>query len=426
MSVQLLRQKNRISTKQRLFQVLWVVFAAMQISFFAAGLPGYYQAIQKPCLDVACVSGQLTLGGIHAMGAQGVKIQDYALLNLIITLAIGLVAIIFSLIIFIRRSDGWFPLFTSLFLLILSSFGPTEYMMREYPELQAPGNWLGFFSAIGVPLLFSAFPNGKFIPHWMVFPTLLWGMAMIGEYLYPMSVIDVARYGELAPGIFFTANLGLFLYAQIFRFRRVSNAVERQQSKWVLFGFMGVLGMFALENLFMLIFPQSRAPGSVYQAYMSLLDSVFLLILILAISIAILRFRLWDIDILIKRTLVYGAATILLTLVYMGSVVVFETLIRLVTGQSSDLAVILSTLGIAALFRPVLARSQDFIDHRFYRKKYDAEQALAAFHTMVREEVDLDRLTEEVIGIVQKTMQPASVNLYLRPVEKEGEIRPVD
>src|SRR5690606_31866873 len=126
--------------------------------------------------------------------------------------------------------------------------------------------------------------------------------------------------------------------------------------------------------------------------------NLFSLILILSISTAILRFRLWDIDILIKRTLVYGAATITLTLVYFGSVIVFEALIRLLTGQSNDLAVILSTLGIAALFRPVLARSQNFIDHRFYRGKYDAEQALAAFHTMVREEVDLDRLTEEVVG----------------------------
>lgn len=422
MSVHLLRQKTRIGKKQRLAQLLWVVFAAMQIGFFAAGLPGYYETIQEPCLVEACVSGQLTLGGIHALGAQGVRIQDYALLNLLITLFIGVVAIIFSLIIFIRRSDGWFPLFTSLFLLILSGFGPTEYLMREYPELRAPGNWLGFFSAIGVPLLFSAFPNGKFIPHWMVIPTLLWGLAMIGEYRYPMSMIDVARYGEVATGIFFTANLGLFLYAQIFRYRRVSNAVERQQTKWVLFGFMAGLGIFIFQNLFMLLVPQARAAGSVYRAYMSLLDNLFLLFLILGIGIAILRFRLWDIDILIKRTLVYGAATILLTLVYLGSVVVFETLIRLVTGQSSDLAVIVSTLGIAALFRPVLARSQDFIDHRFYRKKYDAEQALAAFHTMVREEVDLDRLTEEVIGIVQKTMQPASVNLYLRPVQKNGDM----
>jgi len=140
-----------------------------------------------------------------------------------------------------------------------------------------------------------------------------------------------------------------------------------------------------------------------------------LLLIPLSIGLAILRSRLWDIDILIRRTLVYSALSGLLALIYFGGVVVLQSLFRAVTGQGQNqLVTVVSTLAIAALFLPLRRRVQDVIDRRFYRKKYDAAKTLAAFAATCRDETDLDKLTASLIAVVQETMQPEHVSLWLR------------
>ena len=135
----------------------------------------------------------------------------------------------------------------------------------------------------------------------------------------------------------------------------------------------------------------------------------------IAIGIAILRYRLYEIDLIINRTLVYGSLTATLVALYFGVIVVLQRLFVLLTGQQSTLAIVASTLLIAALFTPLRRRIQSFIDRRFYRRKYDARKTLEAFSAKLRNETDLDALSDDLVGMVRETMQPSHVSLWLRP-----------
>ena len=142
--------------------------------------------------------------------------------------------------------------------------------------------------------------------------------------------------------------------------------------------------------------------------------NVFILLIPLSLAFAILRSRLWDIDIIINRTLVYGALTGILVLMYIGSILLLQYLLRAIIQQNNDVAIVISTLLIAALFQPLRHRIQQLIDRRFYRRKYDAAKVVAAFSATLRNETDLDQLRAQLLQVVQETMQPAHASLWVR------------
>ena len=193
--------------------------------------------------------------------------------------------------------------------------------------------------------------------------------------------------------------------AVIVRFRQ-SRGDERQQLKWFAYA-VGVM-VFVFVTWFSLVVIGLVGPTS-------LMYEAPLIGLPVATGIAILRYRLYDIDVIVNRTLVYGSLTLVLALMYFGGIVVLQRLFVTLTGEQSTLAVVASTLLIAALFTPLRRRIQSFIDRRFYRRKYDAAKTLEAFSATLRDETDLDALRNDLVGVVRETMQPAHVSLWLRP-----------
>jgi hypothetical protein len=211
----------------------------------------------------------------------------------------------------------------------------------------------------------------------------------------------------------------------VLRFRR-SRGEQRQQIKWIAFAasVVGLLYLIAMSTSFLYPSESWFQPGSRWWLDLLAYAALFSFTLVpTAVGVAILRYRLYDIDLIINRTLVYGSLTVTLVSLYLGGVVVTQTLFRALTGQQQQpqLAIVVSTLAIAALFNPLRHRIQSLIDRRFYRKKYDAARILEAFSARLRDETDLDRLEGEVVAVVRETVQPERVSMWLRSTIETGE-----
>ena len=262
-----------------------------------------------------------------------------------------------------------------------------------------------------VPLLMLLFPTGRLpSPRWR---PLAWISTTAGAVL--LSLVLFFGNPDEAGGVITITTIAVVsaLFASIFlsalsivvRYRRASG-VERQQLKW--FALAAVpIGAVSVGQLLWLA---SLLP----EALLNLLDAASITVLYVAVGIAILRYRLYDIDIIVNRTLVYGSLTATLVLVYVGSVVGFQYLFRALTGQESQLAIVASTLAIAALFNPLHRRVQAVVDRLFYRRKYDAAQTLEEFSAKLRNETDIDALNSDLVRVVRHTMQPEHVTLWLR------------
>jgi len=212
-------------------------------------------------------------------------------------------------------------------------------------------------------------------------------------------VVDVAFGGGM---VLMLAALAAAIVSLVFRFRH-SGSLERQQIKWMAYAAGALLLVTPFSALF-------YVEGNLA---VQLAIVVALIGLPVAVGIAILRYRLYDIDVVINRTLVYGALTATLAGAYIGGVLVLQLALSGVT-EGSGLAVAASTLGVAALFRPARGRIQEAVDRRFYRRKYDAAQTLARFGARLRDEVDIDALRAELRSVVADTMQPAHISVWLR------------
>jgi hypothetical protein len=266
-----------------------------------------------------------------------------------------------------------------------------------------------------VPLLILLFPTGR-LPsrRWRLLP---WVSTTAGAVLL-LLVLFFDSPDQVGGAISITAFvvvtvifIAILLSALsiVVRYRRAIGA-ERQQLKW--FALAAVLiGALITGHL---LFVDMLLP----EAFLNLLDAASITVLYVAVGIAILRYRLYDIDIIVNRTLVYGSLTVMLAFVYAGSVVSLQYLFRALTGQESQLAIVASTLAIAALFNPLRHRVQVVVDRLFYRRKYDAAKTLEEFSAKLRDETDLDEVNSDLVRVVRNTMQPAHVTLWLRKPEE--------
>ena len=242
-------------------------------------------------------------------------------------------------------------------------------------------------------------------------------MSLVGYTLTPLSPPDSATsiwFGAAGYGIF-AITVGM----QVYRYRAAASPMERQQIKWFASGFAAfVLGVVA-QNLLPLVIPALSQPDSWYPLANPAAWTFIFVLIPVGIGIALLRYRLWDIDVILNRTLVYGLLTLLLALIYVGLIFGGQALLGWLLQSNDAPVIVVSTLIVAVLFRPLRQRIQDVIDRRFYRTKYDAVRVLQSFSAALHQEVDLDQLREQLLTVVQETMQPTSLSLWISPVKQQ-------
>ncbi|MBI3914820.1 MAG: hypothetical protein HY327_11635 [Chloroflexi bacterium] len=393
----------------------WIVLSATAVLAFIASTAIAWGEPLPSCTtpDAACGPWSMSQEDIGVAQKLGLSEQLLRLSYFgrsIITYGLFIVV---GLIIFWRKSDDWVALLLSHMLVSFAVEG-----VQNLGAFQGVVNGLLVIDTFVFILLPLIFPNGRFVPRWtrwivlplvllLLPPTML--VSLVGE-----QNNQIATFGLLVgfAGWFVIAG-----YAVIYRYRRISNTLERQQTKWVMGGFLSTFIGIIPFTVITLVYPPSQ-PSPERLAFVLLVlfpvGLVSYLFMAGAIAFAILRYRLYDIDIIIRRTLIYGALTAALAFVYFGSVVLLQQLFRGIIGQSSELAIIISTLAIAALFNPLRRRVQNTIDHRFFRRKYDAARVLAQFAATARDEVELEKLTARLVEVVSETIQPTQVSLWLK------------
>jgi hypothetical protein len=395
----------------------WSLLTVLSLIDFITSIHEYLIDVQRLCHPGTCVPGQPTPETAQTLHQFGLSVGAYAALAVGLVIISGVISAAVAAVIIWRKPNDWMVLLVSSTLITQGVF-ENNYLHGFFDNAASPwhivGLMLAYLSPVQLLFVCAFFPNGRSVPRWVGW--LLLGICLLD---LPPSLFPTMPFVAVLETPFLFIGFPLIAWSMIYRYRWVSTPVERQQTKWVVFGVTLLVFAFMVWLIPQLILYSTLSqPGSLYDLVGHPLLIVAALLEPVCIGIAVLRYRLWDIDLLINRALVYGSLTALLAALYAGLIIGLESLGRLFSEQASQpVVVVISTLAIAALVRPVQKRIQVIIDRRFYRKKYDTEKTLAAFSATLQNEVDLEQMRQQLLTVVQETMQPESISLWLRHPE---------
>ena len=405
-------------------RILWLAITVFALALFIFALPARHAQLQTVSLDADTRVGELHPQDAQALFDLGLSPRFYADYFTTLEAISAIPFVLVSTILFWRKGEDWVVFLISTTGILFGTMGVpvVAALVSLQPAWTMPALFLRNIASLGFILQLFVFPDGRFIPprtRWLAY---LWVGYLIAATFFPSIAppagIASLRKGDIPLLFWVFLWMGLGVYAQVYRYRKISTAIQRQQTKFVILGlivafFTAYVTFFAVSVLNI----SSNSPVASLQIrifYLTITLLVALPVLPLSVGFSILRYRLWDIDVFLRRTLVYAILTALLALLYFSLVIFLEGALRSLVGGGGQVATVVSTLSIAALFTPLRRRVQDFIDRRFYRRKYNAELALAQFAAAARNETDLEALTAQVVDIVNKTMQPEQANLWLR------------
>ena len=465
-------------------RTIWIVLAIIGVGSFVVRLPGHYAYLQRACSSSLCSYGQLNPEAVQSFQALGVSLNTYADVRLGLTVAVAFTWFVVATVLAWRRSNDTLALLVALWFIVdgiatitgafglgrnattqqdiearavnyLAEFGPFLLVFALFPARRSLARFV-FWLQVAVGFFIVGPFQGDQSLKVMLQVSILVGLGFAQVYHYwdlhtqhranlthrqpsAWHIVAIALIGALSgallivlpaggslPSLIFYADVTAAAVIQLARYLRVATPIQRQQSKWALFVLSVFTSLSAVLLAPPLFMPSLGLSGAFYQTIHTLVLITISALMPFAIAFAIMRYHLWDIDILINKALVYGSLTGFLAAIYVAIVLGLDNLLVTVSGQASEQAVIVvATLTIAALFQPLRQGIQGRIDQRFYRRKYDMAKTLSAFGVTLRSEVDLSELRDQLLSVVDETMHPKYLSLWLRNVSvrrgSEGE-----
>jgi len=394
----------------------WIVVAAFTLSLFAAGIPSEFAVFSTVCQSV-CTGGQLSSAGLYALRELGLSLDFYATYAVVLDVVFAAVYTTVAVVIFWRKTDEQMALLASFALL---TFGTANFpdtinaLAAEHPSLWWPVALLNFLGAASFGLFLYLFPDGRFVPDWTRWVALAWIAWQLPKYWFPgWASSDLNSWpGWLAVAVWAVA-LGTVVFAQVYRYQRISNAARRQQIKWVVFGIsLAVLTFLGIAVALSAFAPAPTSPGTLTAI---LVGYAFIyagmLLIPLSIGVAILRQHLWDIDLIINRTLVYGALTASVVLAYALVVGGLGELLQI----RGNLIVSLLATGLAAvIFQPLRYRLQRGVNHLIYGERDEPYTVLSRLGSRLESTLAPDAVLPVVANTVKEALKLPYVKIQLK------------
>lgn len=366
----------------------WLAIVALTVLLYLLSIPISFAQSQAVCTTPPCDPSQLSPSVVQQLQQEGLSPSFLAVYYAATDVIFELVFLSVALVIFWRKSDDWMAMLVALMLVTFSIASFSDSLSKvgaSYPALNPVAGLISQIGTASLFLFFYLFPDGRFVPRWTLWLLLLtFAMGVLGA-LFPDS-----PFGENGPGVLI--GLACIVFVQVYRYWRASGTVERQQTKWVVFGTAVALGGFGvLILLFSLLGANpegGRAPSVIVGMVSNAAFRILLALIPISLMIAILRYRLWEIDLLINRTLVYVPLTALLAGIFAASVTLTQKFFVAVTGQASDAAIVITTLVVVAAFEPLKRGLQHIVDRRF-KEAPDTVQELERFSWRVKSIVEV-------------------------------------
>ena len=388
-------------------RLVWISLALIALTMFFVGMPQRLDPQSALCAPPAtpCQRNLISAAEAALLPQIGLTLETYNLFAVITQYGLmPLLWLAMSALIFWRKSDDWLGVITAWFMIGFPFAIFTGGLITSNPILIIFGGILRWFNGI-LPTLFFFFPSGRFVPRWTRWVVAGFAISHTLNFIWQLQILLTKSPIPTGPNIFGIIYIGVFILSvgcQIYRYWRVSTTDERRQTNWIFVSILTLPGLDLLLRVIMeAVFPQWHQPGLAHIIYNLIADPLlaagFLLVPI-AFAIAVLRYRLYAIDLVIRRTVIYGGIVGGLALIYFGGIALLQFLSQVITGPQSDLVIILITLGIVALFNPVRRRLQTWLDRAFYREKVDFREALTAFTREVRTIIDLQELLRTLVN----------------------------
>jgi signal transduction histidine kinase len=410
----------------RFVRAAWLVVGALAVGLFVAGIPAEYRQLQRGCPTVACASsGGIAPVELSLLEKYGISPEFFATYGIALELVFALAFVGVAALIFWRKSSDRLALFVS-FALLLFGTATQPYAMHALVATQHA--WrplvdsLHFLGSASFSLLLFIFPDGRFVPRWTRWVALVWSAWLLPRYWFPDWPPSGSNTWLAWPNlIVWLGALGGAVYSQAYRYRHVSNAVQRQQTKWVVFGIAIGLALFVIVNIVVSATVPVPTPASdltILMAGAALMNGALLLIP-LSIGIAVLRYHLFDIDILINRTLVYGALTVSVVGIYVFVVGYLGTLFQ----TRNNLAISLIATGlVAVVFQPLRQRLQRGINHLMYGERDDPYAALTRLGRRLEATLAPGAVLPTIVTTIREVLKLPYVAIYLKQDRDDNKI----